>query len=206
MQKILASCGIVAPIVITVVALVLAVLTPEYSHVANTFSELGAAGAPYAIYYNATLVIAGLLIVAFAGGLHRGIGGGAGSRIGPGLVAAFGLFAATGVGLTPLEPEPMALINFVHLAFVLVGFLGLACGMYLLSGRMANDPAWSEYARFTRVGGAVLAALFLGWFLALVLVPLETGEAPNGALQRPFIGWALLWIALTAIKLFRRSE
>jgi len=205
-QRLLASCGIVAPLLIAVAALVLTELTPNYSHVANTLSELGAVGAPYALYFNTLLVVAGVMIAGFAVGLHRGIGDGRGSRTGPGLIAVFGLFATAGTGLTPLDPEPMALINFVHIALVMVGFLGLAAGMYLLSVRMANDPDWRGYARITRLGSLGLLVLFLGWFLALFLVPLEMGEAPNGALQRPFVVWALLWVELTAIKLFRLSQ
>ena len=205
-QRALASCGIAAPLLIAVVVLVLAELTPNYSHVANTLSELGAVGAPYAAYFNTSFVVAGVLITAFAVGLHRGIEAGRGSRAGPGLIAVFGLFATAGAGLTPLDPEPMALINFVHLALVMAGFLGLAAGMSLLSVRMATDPDWQRYARITLLGSVGLLVLFLGWFLALFLVPLEAGEAPNGALQRPFVVWALLWIELTAIKLFRLSQ
>jgi hypothetical membrane protein len=205
-RRVLASCGIVAPVLIAVVSLVLAALTPNYSHVANTLSELGAVGAPYAAYFNTSFIVAGVLITVFAVGLHRGIGAGRGSRIGPGLVAVFGLFAVAGTGLTPLDPAPMALINFVHIALVLIGFLGLAAGMYFLSVRMTNDLDWREYARVTRLGSFGLLVLFSVWFFALFLVPLEVGEAPNGALQRPFVVWALLWIEFTAIKLFRLSR
>ncbi|MFC4437802.1 MULTISPECIES: DUF998 domain-containing protein [Natrialbaceae] len=203
-QRVLALCGMVAPASILLSALVLAMLTPNYSHAANTLSELGAQGAPYATYFNAVMIVAGLLIVAFAVGLHRDIGGGNGSTKGPGLVAAFGLFATVGTGATPLDLESTAPINLIHIGFVLIGFLSLAAGMYVVSFRMATDSRWDGYARITRWWSVLLLLLFSGWFVALFAVPLEPGESPNGALQRPFVVWTLLWIELTAIKLFSR--
>lgn len=205
-QQALALCGIAAPILLASVAIVLASLTPAYSHAANTVSELGEQGTPYALYFNVTMVVTGLLVVAFAVGLHRGIGAGRGSPTGPTLVAAFGLSAAVGSGVTPLGPDPVAPINLIHIVLVVLGFLGLAAGMYLVSVRMADDPAWTGYDRFTRWGSAVLLLLFGTWVLALFAVPLEVGEFPNGALQRPFVGWALIWIGLTATKLFALSR
>ena len=48
-QKILAICGIISPVVFAILILLAGSLRPEYSHLINFVSELGAVDAPNAI-------------------------------------------------------------------------------------------------------------------------------------------------------------
>ena len=73
-KKLLALCGIAGPIIFALVVLILASLTPGYSHVADYMSELGATGAPYALFMNTLgFFLLGIMMIAFALGLHHGI-------------------------------------------------------------------------------------------------------------------------------------
>ncbi len=75
--RLLAICGVIGPILFTTLALLAAFLRPGYSHVTQTISELGFG--PNAIVQNINFVVFGLLTIAFAFGLHRGLDKGRGS-------------------------------------------------------------------------------------------------------------------------------
>jgi len=85
-QKILAICGIIAPIIFAIIVIISGLLRPDYNQLVNFVSELGAVGAPNAIIQRINFMLLGILIVAFTFGLHRGIGNGKGSIIGPLLI------------------------------------------------------------------------------------------------------------------------
>ena len=89
--RLLALCGIVAPISFTTVVVVLGSIQPGYSHLSQTISSLGDIGAPNAAIQNINFVVTGMLTLAFALGLQRGIGDGKGSKVGPALVALWGM-------------------------------------------------------------------------------------------------------------------
>jgi len=90
-QRLLAICGITGPILYTIVVIVLGLLRPDYDHVMQSMSELGEVGSSNAIIMNtAGFALLGVLMIAFAFGLHRDISGGNGSKIGPALVALSG--------------------------------------------------------------------------------------------------------------------
>ena len=94
-QKILAICGIIAPIIFAIIVIIAGFLRPDYSHLTDFVSELGAVGAPNAIIQRINFVLLGILIVAFTFGLHRGIGEGKGSIIGPLLETGFPFISPT---------------------------------------------------------------------------------------------------------------
>src|SRR3990170_1860649 len=98
-SRLLAICGIIGPIFFTTVVVTLALLRPGYSHLAQAISELGEVGAPNAIVQDINFIMLGLLTLAFAFGLHRGIGARRGSKIGPALLAVFAVVAGVGNGL-----------------------------------------------------------------------------------------------------------
>ena len=81
-----AYAGIVAPILLTALVLVLGWLEPGYEHRTQTISVLGGVGGIRGLLFNLGTVLTGLLLIAFAIGLDRGIGGGEGSKVGPILI------------------------------------------------------------------------------------------------------------------------
>jgi len=102
--SLVATCGIIGPILFTVVLAILGLFRHGYSHVSQLMSELGEVGAPNALVMNtAGLTLLGLLMVAFAFGLHRGISEGKGSKVGPALIAASGTALAM-TGIFPCDP------------------------------------------------------------------------------------------------------
>ncbi len=88
--RFLSICGIAAPIIFAILMTVAGFLYEGYSHATQAGSELGGVEAQYPIVQNASFFIVGILFTTFAFGLHRGIGDGKGSRLGPVLVGIFG--------------------------------------------------------------------------------------------------------------------
>ena len=70
-QRLFAFCGILAPILFTLLVVVASLLRPGYSEFYNFISDLGVG--PYAIIQNVNFVIFGLLSIGFALGLRGGL-------------------------------------------------------------------------------------------------------------------------------------
>ena len=73
--KFLALCGVAAPIVFAILVTVAGFNYPGYSHVVQVVSELGGVEAQYPLIQNANFLVIGVLFIAFALGLQRGLGG-----------------------------------------------------------------------------------------------------------------------------------
>ncbi|MFQ5950532.1 MAG: DUF998 domain-containing protein [Candidatus Geothermarchaeales archaeon] len=196
-QRVLATAGIIGPVLFTVVVVILGFLRPGYSHITQFMSELGAVGAPNAIIMDINFIVSGLLSVAFAFGLHRGIGGGD-LRVGPALLALFGAGWA-GAGIFPVDlAEPESFTANMHGLVVFPALLAAILAPILISRRLREDSLWQGYSTYSLATG----------FLALAVFPLlglrflDFGfEAPVGAVQRIFFGVWFLWIEVMAIRL-----
>lgn len=136
-------------------------------------------------------VVSGTLMMLFAAGLHAGITGGRGSRVGPRLL----LVAGAAMALMGFETDeiqrtgPRTLHGWVHdIAFALFA-VAYVVALLFLWRRMRQDPLWRDHARYTLVT-ALLAPVCL-------LI--------NGPAYYLFLAAALLWFELTAVKLWRFS-
>lgn len=204
-QKALSLCGILVPVVFISVVIILAHLTPGYSHMAHEISRFGEVGAPYALYQNLNFVFAGILATGFAVGLHRGLNEGNGSILGPALVGVFGIAALVGNGLFPLDQDPAAITTIMHMLLATIGFIAIAAGMYVLAARMQADPQWIGYGGKSKVWGVGTVLLFILWIGAGIAGFTTQGESPDGALQRLFVGWVMLWFLIMGAKLHQAS-
>ncbi len=175
-----------------------------YSHATQAISELGGVEAQYPIVQNANFFVFGILVVAFAFGLHRGIGGGSGSKLGPVLVGVFGIITVAQAFL-PCDAgcEFQSLIGALHNLTGLSSFLALCVGILVTSRRLKGDPNWQSYRGYSLITGVAALVSLLAW----IGVSKAAGiDAVNGILQRVFIGIVLLWIEVVAIQLFRISR
>ncbi len=202
-QKLLALCGIAAPIIFVILMTVAGFLYEGYSHVRQAGSELGGVEAQYPIVQNANFFVVGILVIAFAFGLHRGIGDGKGSKLGPILVGIFGIITVAQAFL-PCDPgcEFQTLTGIMHNLTGLGSFLALCGGILVISRRLKGDPNWQSYRRYSLITGVAALVSLVAW----IGVSKAAGvDAVNGVLQRVFIGIVLLWIEVVAIRLFRLS-
>ncbi len=199
-----ALCGISAPIIFVIVMIVAGFFYEDYSHVTQAISELGGVEAQYPIVQNANFIVFGILVVAFAFGLHRGIGDGRGSRLGPILVGIFGIIAVAHAFL-PCDAgcEFKSLIGALHNLTGLSSFLALCVGILVTSRRLKGDPNWQSYRGYSLLTGVAALVSLVAW----IGVSKAAGvDAVSGVLQRVFTGIVLLWIEVVAIQLLRISR
>ena len=132
---------------------------------------------PYGGLQVLNFVLFGLALIAFARGVHRGIGAGRGSKVGPALLAV------AGIGLLlcgfKTEPDVSALPRTLHGQVHFVAFF-VAMGAilpvpFVLWRRLRREPDWRGYGRYSLVTGALaILSLFVpgqvAFYLTLAIV------------------------------------
>ena len=179
-----------------------------YSHVSEHISALSASGVTAAWAQTTNFVIFGLLLIALAVGLHRGINNSTGSVLGPALLVVVGLSAGIGSAIFPEEQvgDPETTIGILHAIASVVGFAALAAAMlFALPRRFQQDPRWANLAAPTRWLGVVAAVLFFSFPLGVEGI-VEAFEPRGGLIQRLFAATVLVWLFMLSLRLFQTSK
>lgn len=200
----LALGGIAAPALFAGVVLVAASLRPDYSHVAQLISELGATGTPHAALMNyGGFVPGGILLVGFSVALARVLPRSRVSIVSASLVAAFGCGVATSgvVSCDPGCPQTGgSLENLIHDRIAPLSFLCLIVAAGMLGVRFRSLPGWRPLGAYSLVTSAVA----LGLLIALA-GSLET-RVWTGLWQRLLVATLFLWCAIVGHRVFGASS
>ena len=187
--------------VVTVFVVWAAALTPDYSHVSQYISELGATGAPYELFVRlAGFLPAGLLLLAFSVLAFRAIQRSRSvslSLFGLALYAAGYLVAAAfpcDAGCRPPEPSTSQLI---HNAGGLVGYLVAPVFLFTLAHAARS---WPGATRLTAAGYVASAVALVG------LLTLSPSSGAVGLSQRALELAVLGWVAMLGIYVAKRSK
>jgi hypothetical membrane protein len=160
-MSLLAWAGIVGPVLFTAAFLAQeAFRRGEYDPLAEPVSALAAG--PNGWVQNVNFVVFGLLTLAFAVGLHRGMRP---TRVG---IAGPALLFISGIGLLlgaafPLR-EDAAGVTYDpggHIIAGLTFFLSSALGLVVLSRRLTRDARWRSIATYTLASGVVALIAFV---------------------------------------------
>ncbi len=197
--NVLAAAGIFGPIVFTVGVVVQGFLRAEYNPIAQQISDLTAG--PYGWVQQVNFVVFGLLLIAFAVGLHRGVRKAWPWVLGPALVAWNGVELVV-AGLFPLREDAAGHIYDplgVHSVNGTIFFLCIGVVLVVISRRFARDARWRGLATYTLASGIALFVLVvLNGFLA------EMTQAPLhpwlGLIQRAILA---VWFPCLVILAFR---
>ncbi len=188
-QRLFALCGIIAPLLFTLVVTIASLLRPGYSQTHNFVSDLGVGS--YAIIQNANFVIFGLLSIGFAFGLRGGLPAPHrnAQKAGVGFVILFGL----GIIFAGAFPEDY-LSSAPHTLASSIAFLSIIAAQLLIwqGLRHADAATWGKYRLYSLISGV----------LSFVLVWFSSGTAYPGAAQRIFLAVPWLWIEVTGLKLY----
>ena len=205
-QRPLAMAGIAAPVVLVLGVVVAGLTWPGYSHRTQNISDLGGTDAVQPALLNLTLVLFGLLVVAFAVALHRVRTEPADTPAGPLLVGPLlvGYFGATAAlqGLTPCTPGCAAgtPADRVHALAALTGLVAVALAM-LGSWRATRPTAGrSPHGTFSAWTGVGTLGFLVAW---LVAAGVDPHRLQAGVLQRALFALVLCWLAVTAVRLLR---
>jgi hypothetical membrane protein len=157
---------------------------PGYSLSQNYISDLGGANSPWALVFDASVIVLGICAIfgalliwaAFPERPSRGIG------LGFLLIAGIG---AIGVGVFP-ETTPV-LHGEMHSIVSAVAFIGSGIGLTVLSSAMTPGPHWRYSRPFTLLMGLVTLVA-----TALFLPGVYLGLGPGG-MERLIVAPILLW-------------
>jgi hypothetical membrane protein len=196
----LAWAGIAVPAVFTTLVIFQGVLQPDYDHIKLTVRALAAW--PLGWIQETNFFIGGVLLIAFAAGLNKGIRpakkasqGAAGAALlamgGVGMIVA-GAFSWRMVDGVLIEPPP-------HVVGAIATFAPTGLGLVRLSRRMAGDPGWRDLAKYTQVTGLAVLVLFVavGFFAIDASTPLHPWA---GLLQRVL---CLVWFSCLIVLALR---
>lgn len=160
------ACSVVGGIVFLLVSTVHGLLVPNFAWWHQSVSAL--ALAPFGWIQAANFFVLGSSILCTVPAWHRVLRGGIGAISYPVVTSVLGLsFFAT--GCLPQDPAPgydpaglslkgPTLIGGLHLAAAGVAALSSVALMLVVAARLAQEPHWSGWARYTRVLAALTMA------------------------------------------------
>jgi len=161
--QILAICGIVSPIVYTMMWILGGVLRSDYNHIRDDVSSLFAVGAPRKRVFNYFIIVSSVLLFAFYLGLHWSINNGEGSIIGPVLFMVSGFLGVLVAFFFPLDAggEIITFRGKMHLILVMVSGILTIAGMIALWFQLESVETWSLFANYSLISAIVSIVLMV---------------------------------------------
>jgi hypothetical protein len=149
--QILAICGMLAPIIYTLMWIIGGHLDDEYSHVRKDVSSLIAIGAPNKGMLDKFIISSSILLFAFFVGVHMGVNNGVGSIIGP-LLFIIASFLGVLVALFfPLDEGGTFVTTSgrLHVGFITLSGILTTAGMIAMWFRLQSVAEWSSFGMFS---------------------------------------------------------
>ena len=200
--RIVAWCGIAAPVIRVLSIVVFGYLDPIYVQARDFISELGADGAPHAAWMNATIFINGALVAVFGGGLAWIVWPRILFAIGAGTLAASGLMF---FGVAANECDAGCIMTAMsdtmraHLMYATIGMFLQVNAVLIVGVGAVLATDWRRYG---------YVSLALGALAGIAMFALFTGQGGadySGALQKLYQSSVDLWMFALAIGLLRKA-
>ncbi|HJU73094.1 MAG TPA: DUF998 domain-containing protein [Gemmatimonadaceae bacterium] len=200
-QQILPLGGVLGPAVFTTLVIVCAALRPEYSHLNQFISELGATGTTDASLMNrAGFIPAGALIAGFGIALIRQLSLGVRSILAGSLIAFFGVGMSL-AGFFPCDPgcpqPPTSLAGTIHDRVSVAAFVAAIAGIGLWAMEFRTRSVWRGIWLYSALASAA-SLLFL-----IALATSIDSRSLTGLWQRLLIATVFGWYAVVALRLVR---
>lgn len=197
-RQTLLLCGVLSPLVYALADGLAGMRWEQYSFRDQTISELAAIGAPSRLLFSTVVVLAYLLLTAFAFGVWQSGADSPRLRAAGGLLFALGFLALTVGQFVPMRPRgaEQGLLGALHLAEGLVAMVILVAAMAFAAA--ALDRRFRAYTILTI--GVMVA--FGAW--SMMDAPrIEAGLATPwvGVKERVFWYAYQLWFIVLALKL-----
>ena len=161
--QILAICGMVSPVLYTLMWILGGILRPDYNHIRDDVSSLIAVGAPRKRFFDVFIITSSILLFVFYLGSHWGINNGQGSFIGPFLFMVSGFLGVLVALFFPLDAggEIITVRGKMHLTLVVTSGLLTISGMVALWFRLEAVERWSAFANYSLISAIVSLILII---------------------------------------------
>jgi drug/metabolite transporter (DMT)-like permease len=161
--QILAICGMLSPIVYTVMWVLGGILQQDYSNIRDDISSLFAVGAPNKGLMQSFIIVSSVLLFVFYIGLHEAIGNGGGSIVGPVLFLTSSVLGILVALFFPLDAggEIITLRGKMHLILVIGSGLLTIGGMVALWLRLQLEEGWNVFAVYSLISAMVSLILVI---------------------------------------------
>ncbi len=210
-------CGVIGPPLFVLVLLIEGATRPGYNAWQTDGSYLALSNQGWEQIAN--FIVCGSLCIAFAVGLRRMWRTGRASVWGPLLIGLFGLgLLIAGVFVTdpgggyppgaPVNGTPQTWHGWVHgINGLLLFNVVLPAACFVLARRFAADPQHRRWATYSWLTGALILVISLP--ISTIILPFaENAGLPvvDGLIQRVLISMGWVWLALTALQLWRKAR
>jgi hypothetical membrane protein len=201
-RKVLNYCGIAAPVLYVITAMVGAALRNDYSHTVNAISELISNGAPNKATLDVVFNIYNALLLAFAIGAYIALKNMPRlCRISMGILIGIQVLSFSW-GFFPMDPLGTQATYAGTMHNILGGIVALATIiMPLLMGLgLRRDDGFQSYAKYSLISSAII---FVSGLTGIILA--GQGVQLFGLFERIAIGTYEVWIFVTALNLLKRK-
>jgi hypothetical membrane protein len=175
-----------------IVMIVVQLKYPGYSDISNYISDLGGAHSPWAVVFNVSVIVLGLLTLVGAFLLLAAFNHKLSRTLGLGFLALAGIGAIL-VGVFP--ENSTALGGHMHEVASDIAFIGSGLALIILPGAMLRDTRWEGYRAFTFLLG-VITLVAIGLFATS-----HWGPLGPGGMERIVVAPILLWAIVVGIHL-----
>ena len=161
--QILAICGMLSPIIYTLMWIIGGIIQPDYSHVRDDVSSLMAVDAPNKNLFDKFIITSSTLLFFFYLGLHWGVNNGVGSIIGPILFIISGFLGVLVALFFPLDAggEIVTTRGKMHLILIAISGILATAGMVAMWFRLESVFEWSAFATFSLITAIVSLILVI---------------------------------------------
>jgi len=195
--QLIAICGMLSPIIYTLMWIIGGYLQPEYSHIRQDVSSLVAVDAPNKKLLDKFLISSSGLLLIFYIGLYWGINSGTGSILGPVLFIISGVLGFLVAIFFPLDAggEMITTRAKLHLGLIAISGLLTTAGMVVLWFDLAADLVWGTFATFSMVAAVVSLIL-------VVATSIATGRDYMGLVERFMVSTYQIFYFVLALMMF----
>ena len=198
--KILAICGMIAPVLYTFLWILAGWIVPGYDHVKDDVSSLYAINAPMRWFFQISFLVGSILLFVFYTGLHKGMNNGEGSIIGPILMMVSSFLGVVVASFFPLDEggEIGTWRGQGHFIIIIIsGVVGLV-GMVFLWLRAKKLDGWVGFGWFSLVA-AIIGLILVGISGAFA------GSEVMGLVERFMVEWYQIFYFVNALMVYLRN-
>lgn len=199
--KITAICGMLGPIIYTLMWIIGGILQPGYSHIANDVSELLARGAPDKLLMDIMNITAAILLFIFFLSSHKSINNGEGSKVGPISLVISGIMGLLVAIFFPLGPhgELTDGLAIAHITIIMMQIPLTIITMIAFWRRLKNLEGWEIYGKFSLLALVIVA-------ITGFMVPMTLDTEIMGLVERVSVCTIELFYFLIAFGAYRNNK